>query len=632
VAAGVLYALQPYHYLRGQEHYFLAAYYVIPLTMMVMIDICCGRLPFFPADAAGVRRLRVRDRDTVVAVVVALATSAAGAYYAFFSCALLMVAALYGAARRRSARPFLAGVAVTGIVVAGGVMNHAPAFWYQAKFGQNSRPHTRLAEEAEIYGLKVAQLVLPVERHNPVAFGGTMLFDPAALRSAYQAPVFKDLNESEFSPIGLVAACGYVGLIALCVLPVRRGDLVGALAALALAATLLGTIGGFGSVFNFLVSPQVRCYNRLSIFIAFVALLASCLALDRVFNRLRGRWRLLRWPGFAAVVLFGVWDQTTSQWFPDLRIPTPGYRTVVDTREESARLYTADAEFFARVEALIPGGMVFNYPFIEYPEARSYSEPGSPGKTLAYDFVAGYLHTESLRFSFGAMKGREWDAWARTVSTKEPVPRMLERVTLMGFEGLLVDSTGINPKRWAELKADLEQYLGAGAHREYHTLRHLHFYDLRGYRDALMRSYGPAGFEARAAAERDALVVLFLKGFTSFEPPGYEDRIHYCGREGLMVFVNRSAAPVTVTARMAFRTIFKGEARLTIDGDLAGPDGTRWEGTYLIDNRERPEEYARELVVPPGRHAVRFECVPLAHVLPSDSRHHVFTLLNFRTR
>ena len=86
VTAAVLYAFQPYHYLRGQTHYFLAAYYMVPFAVMVMLDLCRGRLPFFPLRPDGTRRFSVRDRDTAVAVAVAVATSASGAYYAFFTC------------------------------------------------------------------------------------------------------------------------------------------------------------------------------------------------------------------------------------------------------------------------------------------------------------------------------------------------------------------------------------------------------------------------------------------------------------------------------------------------------------------------------------------------------------------
>ncbi len=628
VAAALLYAFQPYHYLRGQTHYFLAAYYMVPPAMMLILDICRGRLPFYPARPDGSRRLSLHNRDAAVAVTVALLVSAAGAYYAFFTCALLAVAGLYGWVRTRSVRALLSAAGVVAVVVAGGVANHAPSFVYQARAGQNSRPHLRYAEETELYGLKMAQLLLPVERHNPVAVGSTVLLDPAALRSAYQAPLFKDLNEADWDPLGLVGACGYLALLAAGFLPVRRGDTLGPLSALAVAATLLGTIGGFGAVFSLVASPQVRCYNRLSIFIAFAAVFVVCYAADRLFVTRRR----LRAPAFAALTAFGLWDQTNDAWFPDLRAAQPGYRSVVEDRAEAAAKYAADAEFFGRVEARIPGGMLFNYPFVEYPEARPYREPGAAEATKAYDAAIGYLHTAGLRFSFGAMKGREWDAWARTVSGKEPVPRLLERLTLVGFEGLLVDAKGIAPKRWRELSRELDQYLGAGALREAYPARRLHFYDLRGYRESLVRNYGAGGFEARAQAEREGLAVLWLTGFTSSEPPGYEDRARLGGPEGLAVFVNRSASPVTVTVRMKFRTTFKGPARLRIDGALASPAGEAWVDDLTIGGEDKPAEYCRDLVIPPGRHAVRFRCRSLVPVLPSDSRNDLYTLLDFRTR
>ena len=632
VTAAVLYAFQPFHYLRGQTHYFLAAYYVVPLGVMVMLDVCRGRLPFFPARLDGTRRLSVRDRDTAVAVLVALLTSSAGAYYAFFTCALLVVAGLYAWVNLRSVRGMVSAAGVVAVVVAGGVLNHAPALRYQARYGENSRPHERLAEEAELYGLKMAQLLLPVERHNPVAVGKTVVLDPAALRSAYQAPLFKDLNESDWDPLGFVGACGYLALLAAGFLPLRRGDTLGPLSALTVFATLLGTIGGFGAVFNLVASPQVRCYNRLSIVIAFMAVFVACRAVDRFFDTREGVLRHFRWHAFAVVVVFGVWDQTNDQWFPDLRIPQPGYQSAVDVREAAAAKFRGDAEFFARVEALVPGGVLFTYPFIEYPEARQYREPGAGESTQAYEFAVGYLHTTTLRFSYGAMKGREWDTWMRKVSGKEPVPQFLERLTLVGFEGLLIDTKGINPKRWNALKRELDQYLGAGALRDMDHARRLHFFDLRGYRDALVRNYGPAGFEARAQAEREGLTVLWLKGFTSFEPPGYEDRAHYAGPDGLLVFVNRSEVPVTVPLRMRFRTTFKGPATLRVESGLASPAGEPWADELAIGGDDKPAEYAREVVVPPGRHAVRFHCTPHAPVLPADSRNYHFTILDFRTR
>ncbi len=634
ILCALLYTFQPYHYLRGQVHYFLAAYYVVPLTLLVTLDICRGRLPFFEPVSPGVYRRRLKAWPVGGAAAVGLATASAGAYYAFFGCLFLAAAGAYGWAATRTWRAAASASVMVGIVVAGGVLNHAPAFAYQAEVGPNGRPRERQAEEAELYGLKIAQLVLPVAGHNPVAVGETILVDPAAVRSMYQAPQFKELNESDWDPLGLLGAVGYVALLASVCLPGRRGWPVGPLAALTVAGTLFGTLGGFGAVFNLLVSAQVRCYNRISIYLAFLALAAAGWGFDRLFHWLTaGRPAAvhMRWPGCLLVLVFGLWDQTNDQWFSDFRTARPGYVSLEGQRRSAARRYAADAEFFGRVEALLPAGMVFTYPYIEFPEARPYSDSGAPGKTDAYEMTTGYLHTKELRWSFGTMKGREWDAWMRGVSggADRAVPKFLGRITAAGFEGLLVDARGLSPRHRSDLQGGLDQVLGRSALREVHPDRKLYFYDLREYRESVRRA-APAAFEAQAAAERESLVVLWMDGFHSYEPPGYEDRIHWCGRAGRMTVVNRAAAPVTVTLRMKFRTAFKGTGRLEIASGLAGPDGSPFAADLVISPADKPDEHVWPVVVPPGRHAVTFRFVPDVNVPPTDSRRLLFTVRDFK--
>ncbi|MGL6072956.1 MAG: hypothetical protein ACRC8S_02220 [Fimbriiglobus sp.] len=634
IVMGVLYAFQPYHYLRGQTHYFLAAYYIIPLTMMVIIDICRGELPFFDPKVEGWFRIRIRNRATISALLIGLATSSAGAYYAFYACGLLLMAGGYGWVRTYSVRPAISAGLVTFVVGFGGVLNHIPTFIYQYQYGQNSRPHTRLAEEAELYGMKIAQLILPVAGHNPVAISPTVYWDLAGIRSAYLSPGFKGaaVNEADWNPIGFLASCGYIALLAVCFLPVRRSETLGPLSALTLFATLYATTGGFGAVFNLLVSPQVRCPNRISIYIAFAALFVVCRAVDRFFFSRSGIVKSLRIPVFGVILLFGIWDQTNDQWFPDLRIPRPGYMSVVDQREATRKQFYDDKEFFEKVQNLQPEGMIFNYPYMEFPESRYYSEPGAALATLSYEYVLGYVHTKNLRFSYGAMKGREWDNWARSVSTKEPIPRFLERITLMGFEGLVLDNKGINPKRWRELSRELDQYLGAGAMREEHLTRKLRYYDLRGYRENLISNYGQAGFDARVEAERKAFYVLWLKGFESFEPVGYEDRNRSAGPKATAIFVNPSDAPITVPVRMKLRTSFRETANLRITSTLQDTQGQTWSDEMTLPDRDRFVEYERVLIVPPGRHKVEFRCTPSIPVQQQDSRNYIYMIQDFRTK
>ena len=63
-----------------------------------------------------------------------------------------------------------------------------------------------------------------------------------------------------------------------------RGLLIVSSGQLTVAGILLATIGGFGSLFAFLVSPDIRAYNRITGFLAFFALVAVGIALDRFHN------------------------------------------------------------------------------------------------------------------------------------------------------------------------------------------------------------------------------------------------------------------------------------------------------------------------------------------------------------
>lgn len=613
---GILYAFQPYHYLRGEVHYFLAAYYVVPFTLMVAIWVCQGRLPFFRRDEAGDRyRFSLRNRDALEAAVIAAATASAGAYYAFFACAFFAMAALYGWVATRTWKAAASGGLLIVGVVGVGVLNHAPAIAYQIENGPNSRVTARLAEEAEIYGMKIAHLVMPVTGHNSRVL--------ARIRSEYNSPAIRPLqNENEWNAFGLVATVGFVGLLASLVLPVKRDGLIAPLAALTAFGTLYGTLGGFSAVFNLLVTAQVRCPNRISIYLAFLALFAVVYRLDVFFRTRTGRARAVALPAFAGLTVLGIWDQTNDQWFPDTR-NSSDFETVLDQRAKHADRFRADAAFFRQVEEMLPEGMVFTVPYVAYPETMPYEEPGSPGKTESYENVRGYLHTRNLRWSFGAMKGREADEWIKSVSA-EPAPRLLERIALAGFDGLVVDRRGLNPTRYRRFEDDLNQVLGQGSPRLASADGTLIFFDLRPYRQDLRQNYGPTRFEAMARGETDRLAVEWLKGFVSYEPPGSEWRHHWCGPLGVMAFVNRSGQPATVLAKMTFRTGFREPAILRIDG------GELWSDVLTIDNEPGGPRYERKLTIPPGRHLVRFRCRLPEVVFPSDSRNLVFSIGDFK--
>src|SRR5947208_1972402 len=161
VGAAALYAFLPYHYMRGENHYFLSAYWLVPLSLLPMFALLKGELPFFRKEPGGRLAFRPLTRDGLLLVLLGAATASGGAYYAFFACALYAAAGLYGWVYHRTWRVAASAGLLVGVVFAFGVVNHLPTIVYQARWGRNAVTD-RIPEEAEIYGLKFTHLVLPI--------------------------------------------------------------------------------------------------------------------------------------------------------------------------------------------------------------------------------------------------------------------------------------------------------------------------------------------------------------------------------------------------------------------------------------------------------------------------------------
>ena len=306
----------------------------------------------------------------------------------------------------------------------GGIL---PNLIYQSRHGPN-REIVRYASEAERFGLRLTQLLLPSPNHR--------LAPIAELTRQYNRCLGEFCNENETVSLGIVISVGFVGVVGM-VLFGRRSPRstvqpLHAVGVLALAAFLIGTVSGGGALFN-LIFPYIRCYNRIAVFIAFLSLFAMALSLEQ-------RQRCAARPGFAAgfsvalVVLtaIGILDQT----------PCPADRA---RRQEQ---FESDAQFVRAVEDHVPAGaMIYQMPYVAFPESTRV------GQIIDYDLLRPYLHSHRLRWSYGAMKGRPADAWHRHLA-HEPLPECLEDLVRAGFAGITIDRAGY-ADRAATLEAEL---------------------------------------------------------------------------------------------------------------------------------------------------------------------------------
>lgn len=428
--AAVLFAFLPYHFLRGQGHILLSGYYGVPLMAVVVLRIWRGESLFGSRGSA---------LFTVISCAMLPAT---GVYYAFFGAFLATVAAVASASRRLSVRRLCEVAAALALIGGSLAAQLLPSILYFREHGRSPEVAKRTAWEAEHFGLKIHQLLMPTLGHRLPAvqkFGirgvvGTSEYDRLSLN---------DLNENETSSLGAVGAIGFLALISVLFVARTRGedDLLTPLSRLTIAALVLGTVGGVGVIFSRLVSPQIRAYNRISVYIAFFALFAVALGLDALKKRICGdRHRMKELAFLGLILLVGLWDQCPAAMVPD--------------HPREARRFAEDAAYVAKIEAAIPDRpMVFQLPYVAFPESVPVH------KMRDYDHLWGYFHSDRLRWSYGAIKGRAGDLWQRDAAAK-PAGAMVEALRTAGFGGVTVDRAGYGDGG-AEIEAELRRITGS---------------------------------------------------------------------------------------------------------------------------------------------------------------------------
>ena len=236
--------------------------------------------------------------------------------------------------------------------------------------------------------MKLTHLLLPVHDHRlPLIRQWKELYSMAG--------PYPTQEGCYASSLGTVGALGFIFLSLSFLLRRRRADeagLVSGLGLLLVCGFLLATVGGVGALFANYVSPQIRCYNRMSIYLAFFAFFAVAGFLTWLLDESR-RWGLLgrfAAAGFCLLVLVGgIWDQTTKEMIPNY--------AATKTAFESQIAFAAQVE-----QRLPPGAMVFQLPITDFPEIA----PSNRGFG-SYDQLRPYLVSHTVQWSHAAIKGRD---------------------------------------------------------------------------------------------------------------------------------------------------------------------------------------------------------------------------------
>ncbi len=432
IAVAILFAFAPYHYWRGPWHLLLSDYASIPLAVLISLCVCRGDALLAGRDDRGKIRLAWQGEKSGICLFAAAVISLGNPYYVVLGAYFVAISGLAALVRGRLAG-LLDATLIAVLIMGSFVGQLIPIAAFQYRNGPNLIVLSRTPDEARNLSLHVAHLLEPTIGHRVLGS-----FKPDYQRivdSRSRTPLLAALTVHESRLCGSLGLMGACGLLLLLGAGLGSGTTVGTtastlrdLAILNMAALLLALSGGFYEPIADHLFAIIRGYNRMSIYIEFMALLALALIADA--GRLRFGWS--RW-GFqlvtAALVVVGLLDQT-----PVLIAP--------DHAAEASEFYR-DQRFFQRIEASVPPGTRI----LQLPHAR-FPKSGRVFRMANHDHFRAYLHTGRLRWSFGAVSGRETEAILRRVAGLSPEEMVLE-LSRLGFGGIYINCNGFSDERTA---------------------------------------------------------------------------------------------------------------------------------------------------------------------------------------
>jgi hypothetical protein len=584
-----LFAITPYVFYRAIGQ-LTSQQFIVPAVAYLGIGLARGDVFGISESNRASERPNTPRRILLVRLAICVAIGLTYIYWAFFACIVIAIGCLIGLFRFRNQKIVLVALLYMTIIGAASVADKSGSLLYWYRNGYNRALQFKTPAETDIYGLRIRQMLTPIH-HHPIPL-------MRSVRDKIVAAFPKDAaNESLDAALGTIGLIGFVILCCVAVGSPRGGILADArlrlLSGFVVALVLIAEVGGFGSLFNVFVLHEFRAYNRISPFIALFSLAAVAMIVD---SFLAGRKGYSYWLLGSCVLIFGAFDQIPIARFSN--------------QPNEKRLFYEDKFFIGRLESRLPAGtMIFQLPHTDFPlDARRE-------RMLPFDQARAYLHSKTLRWSWGAMSGRNHD-WTK-VTAELPLDQFIERIIFAGFGGLLIDRYGYKD---SEVEQSVLGYLGPAS--KFDLGGRWVFFDLRAFRDKLE---GALSSEERARREEVAKRPTHVEWLPSFSVSenSPERRFRWCGRNGTIRFVNDSSGRRLIDVTGKLQQFSPGSFNL-----FAERKGQLRQFVLSAD----PVEFHDRFVLEPhssGEIRMRFDG-PLL-IAPGDTRELAFQAIDFQS-
>ena len=548
---GLMFAFLPFHYLHGANHLYLSSYWMIPIWLAVTIKEITTPgwiLSLESGNSFNLRQFALKKR-TLLLLVLTLFSASAGFYFSVFFLLSTGFFGLLAVIRERSEKNLgLLLMSSLGALVVS--LQILPILFFQRSMGTNIEAVQRGLGELRFYSLDLTKMFLPIRDHRLPLVRDWV----SSLDSSLQAGEYAE-------PLGLLLALSFLALLVIYVFQTKSKDkfsLTSPLAQVQLFFLGMSIVGGGGYFLGVLGFTQIRVWSRITIVLAFPALVFLFQLSQLLTNRLKNvRYQFLVFILIAAVQIL---DSTPTSLAPDY--------------SAAARDWNRDKRIASVIRnSISPQARIFQLPIVKFPESPPTFQQAD------YEHLRMYLHLPSAYFSYGGVKGRE-SQWLSRLSNDAKT--LLTQLALVGFDAVWIDNRGFesNPSSFALFA---EQEIGKSLISAENSPFAL--YDIQNFSADLKKSMALAEQEK---IKRQLLTPISISpsgGMTSLETDGLNEWF-WSSSSGLLNIQNLSGSDT--------RVVVAGSVDALNSGNLAISGPCKLE----IKISQQAENFRCEFVVP----------------------------------
>lgn len=429
----IAYTFLPGRFYRSVAHLTIGSSFTLPLVCLGGILLLEGTLckkQYVKQDIKSISDL-FKSACSINMLIAAIGSALVGLsslYHCCFSMIIYFVAMILAFIENKRKRNLFYGSILLGIdFIVAGICVGIPAILSEGRMLSNIASTRHIADVSQ-YGLKLSQMLLPISNHR---IG--LLND---IRSYYDMNF--PLNENMWSSIGLTLSIGFIITIFAAVTR-KANKFVTNIGELNLLLICISMIGGISEIIAMIFS-YIRCYNRMSFFIAAFSGIALAYCMDGFYKN--HKEKIPKIIGIIVVICgigIAVYDQTSE----DFALSKEHAQIVSD-------LWERMDIFFKDIENT-------DQKILMYPSV--YSEEYQESLDYKYENMTPYVHSATAEYTNGYQKDSQTDIWLKALEMYSDENKIRLAIGA-GFDGILLYCNGFKDfERYEELDESLESLL-----------------------------------------------------------------------------------------------------------------------------------------------------------------------------